>query len=64
MKAPLRETDVTDLVKKEGWTGRETSLAVIIVAQMGKGGKMGREEIILNPKEKRRHYGDLLKKYS
>ena len=43
MKAPLRETDVTDLVKKEGWTGRETSLAVIIVAQMGKGGKMGRE---------------------
>ena len=77
MKAPHRETDVTDLVKKERWTGRETSLVarmtssvvknlpepVIILEQMGKGGKMGREKIILNPKEKRRHYGDLLKKY-
>ena len=54
MKAQLRETDVTDLVKKEGFSGREASLVarmtssavknlpepVIIVAQMGKGGKM------------------------
>ena len=75
MKAPLRETDVTDLVKKQGWNGREKSLVarltsnavknlpepVVIVEQMG---KMGRARIILNPKENRRSYGDLLEKYS
>ena len=78
MKAPLREKDVTDLVEKQGWTGRESSLVarmtrsvvenlpepVIIVERMGRWGKMGRSKIILNPKENRRRYGDLLEKYS
>ena len=75
IKALLREKDVTDLVEKQGWTGWESYLVarmtrsvvenlpepVIIVERMG---KMGRSKIILNPKENRRHYGDLLEKYS
>ena len=73
----LRETDVTDLVEKQGWSlekplvARMTSSVVenlpepvVIVKQMGKGGKVGQGKIILNPKENRRHYGNLINKYS
>ena len=72
----LRESDVTDLVKKQGWTpkkvvARMTSSVVgklpepvIIVKQMGKEGKMDQGKVFLNPKEKRGHYGDLLDTYS
>ena len=75
----LRETDVTDLVKKQGWTLEKSLVArmkssvveslpepVVIVKQVGKGGKikMGQGKIILNPKENSRHYGNLINKYS
>merc|ERR1711974_192603 len=73
----LRESDVTALIKKQGWTldkplaaQMEESVVknlpepVLIVKKMGSGGKLGKGKVILNPKEKRRHYGNLLDKYS
>ena len=72
------EKDVTDLIKKQGWSlkslvARMTNSTVpvknlpkpvIIVKQKGKDGKMSKNRVILNPKVKRSYYGDLLDKYS
>ena len=68
MKALLRETDVTDLVEKEGWTGLEKSLTARMKSSVVKNLPepvviVGQSEIFLNPKENRRNYGDLLEKY-
>ena len=74
----LMEKDVTDLIKKQGWSlkslvARMTNSTVpvknlpkpvIIVKQKGKDGKMNKNRVILNPKVKRSYYGDLLDKYS
>ena len=73
----LRESDVTALIKKQGWTLGKPLVArmeesvvdnlpepVVIVKQMGNGGKLGKGKVILNPKEKRHNYGNLLDKYS
>ena len=73
----LMETDVTDIVDKQGWTLKKPFVAkmtrtmvgnlprpVVILMEMGKGGKMINGKVTLSPGEKRRHYGNLLQKYS
>ena len=73
----LIETDVTKIVDKQRWTLKKPLVAkmtstmvgnlpqpVVIRKTMGKGGKMINGTVTFNPKEKRRHYGNLLQKYS
>ena len=73
----LRDTDVTAVVDKQGWTltkpfeARMTSSVVgnlpdpvVIVKKLDDKGNAEMEEASLNPKENPRHYGNLLKKYS
>ena len=73
----LRDTDVTAVVAKQGWTltkpleARMTSSVVgnlpdpvVIVKKLGEEGKPEVEEARLNPKENPRRYGNLLQKYS
>ena len=73
----LRDTDVTAVVDKQGWTltkpfeARMTSSVVgnlpdpvVIVKKLDDKGNAKMEEASLNPKENPRHYGNLLKKYS
>ena len=75
----IMEVDITDLVKKQGWTGQEESLVarmktsvvenldlpepVIIVEPKVKGGYV-KGRVILNPEEEQSHYGNLLDEYS
>ena len=76
-KFHLMETDVTDIVAKQGWTLKKPFVAkmtrtmvgnlprpVVILMEMGKGGKMINGKVTLSPGEERRHYGNLLQKYS
>ena len=73
----LRDTDVTAVVDKQGWTltkpfeARMTSSVVgnlpdpvVIVKKLGEEGKPEMEEASLSPKENPRRYGNLIKKYS
>ena len=73
----IAETDVTDVIDKQGWTLKKPLVAkmtysmvgnlpqpVVIVQELGKGAKMVRGKVILSPKEKRCHYGNLLDRYS
>ena len=73
----IAKTDVTAVMDEQGWTLKKRLVAkmrssmvgnlpqpVVIVEELGKGGKMVRGKVILSPKEKRRHYGNLLDKYS
>ena len=73
----LRETDVTDVIAKQGWTLRKPLVAkmtntvvenspepVVILKLIDKSGKYEKHgKITLNPKEKRQHYGNLIDKY-
>ena len=72
----LRDTDVTAVVDEQGWTLKKPFEArmkssvvgnlpdpVVIVKQLGKGGKIEKESLYLSPKENPRHYGNLIKKY-
>ena len=73
----IAETDVTAVMDEQGWTLKKRLVAkmtssvvghlpqpVVIEKKLGKGGKMVRGKVILSPKEKRSHYGNLLDKYS
>ena len=73
----IAETDVTAVMDEQGWTLKKRLVAkmtssvvghlpqpVVIEKKLGKGGKMVRGKVILSPNEKRRHYGNLLDKYS
>ena len=73
----ISETDVTAVIDKQGWTLKRPLVAkmtysmvgnlpqpVVIVQELGKGGKMVWGKVILSPKEKRSHYGNLLDRYS
>ena len=73
----LMETDVTHIVDEQGWTLKKPLVAkmtstmvgnlpqpVVILKEMGKDGIAVNGKVILSPKEKRRHYGNLLQKYS
>ena len=73
----LVETQVTHIVDEQGWTLKKPLVAkmtstmvgnlpqpVVIRKTMGKGGKMINGTVTFNPKEERRHYGNLLQKYS
>ena len=64
------------MVKKQGWSLEKPLVArmtnsvvenlpepVVIVRQIDKSGKHGQGKITLNPKENRRHYGNLLDKF-
>ena len=74
----LRDTDVTAVVEKQGWTLKKPLLArmrksvepnlpdpVVIYHQLGKNGDMDQEKIsiTISPKEYRRRYGNLLNGY-
>ena len=37
---------------------------IVILKELGKGGKIVQSKVVLSPKEKRSHYGDLLEEYS
>merc|ERR1711974_153215 len=73
----LRDTDVTAVVHKQGWTltkpfeARMTSSVVgnlpdpvVIVKKLDEEGKAEIEEVSLNPKENPRRYGNLIQNYS
>ena len=73
----LMETDVTAVIDEQGWTLKKRLVAkmrssmvsnlpqpVVIVRELGKDGLMVRGKVILSPKEKRQHYGNLLDEYS
>ena len=73
----LVETEVTHIVDEQGWTLKKPLVAkntstmvgnlpqpVVILKEMGKDGIVVNGKVILSPKEKRRHYGNLLQKYS
>ena len=73
----LVETQVTHVVDEQGWTLKKPLVAkmtstmvgnlpqpVVILKEMGKDGIVVNGKVILSPKEKRRHYGNLLQKYS
>ena len=73
----LVETQVTHIVDEQGWTLKKPLVAkmtstmvgnlpqpVVILKEMGKDGIAVNGKVILSPKEKRRHYGNLLQKYS
>ena len=73
----LMETEVTHIVDEQGWTLKKPLVAkttssivgnlpqpVVILKEMGKDGIVVNGKVILSPKEKRRHYGNLLQKYS
>ena len=73
----LMETDVTGIVDKQGWTLKEPLVAtmtstmvgslpqpVVILKEVGKAGEVISGKVILGPKEQRRHYGNVLQKYS
>ena len=73
----LTEVDVTAVMVREGWTLKKDLTAkmtstvmdrlpepVVILKEVGEGGKVVQGTFILSPKENRGHYGDLLDKYS
>ena len=73
----LTEVDVTAVMEKQGWTLKKDLTAkmtstvmeglpepVVILKELGKGGKIVQSKVVLSPKEKRSHYGDLLEEYS
>ena len=75
----LRDTDVTAVVDKQGWTLKKPFEArmkesvvsnlpepVVIVHQLGEGGDLDTEKtsLTLSPKENPRRYGDLISGYS
>jgi len=72
----LMETDVSPVIKEQGWALGKPLVAkmtksmvgslpdpVVILRELGKEGLMDRGKVMLSPKEKRRHYGNLLDDY-
>ena len=73
----LVETEVTHIVDEQGWTLKKPLVAkmtstmvrnlpppVVILKEIGKGGIAVSWKVTLSPGEERRHYGNLLQKYS
>ena len=74
----LRDTDVTDVVDKQGWTLKKPFVArmtksvvgnlpdpVVILHQLGEEGDLDTEKtsVTLSPREEVGHYGNLIKGY-
>ena len=74
----IRDTDVTEIVDKQGWTLKKPLTArmkksvvpnlpepVMIYHDLGKDGDIDKEDktIVLNPEETVRKYGDLISEY-
>ena len=73
----LMKTQVTHIVDEQGWTLKKPLVAkmtstmvrnlpppVVILKEIGKGGIVVSWKVTLSPGEERRHYGNLLQKYS
>ena len=73
----LVETEVTHIVDEQGWTLKKPLVAkntstmvgnlpqpVVILKEVGRAGEVISGKVILGPKEDRRHYGNVLQKYS
>ena len=73
----LMKTQVTHIVDEQGWTLKKPLVAkmtstmvrnlpkpVVILKEIGKGGIVVNWKVTLSPGEERRHYGNLLQKYS
>ena len=73
----LMEKDVSKVIEEQGWTLKKQLVAkmtksmvgslprpVVILRELGNGGLMDKGKVTLSPKEKRKHYGNLLDEYS